>query len=85
MKKIERKILIRLKAEQKYQEHRAAEYGNAGEIAKGLKKAREIVIRAYKEEEDERRKRKISKEGQLSGSTGDSHAVGQSEAARPGG
>ena len=83
MKKIERKILIRLKEEQKYQEYRAAEYGAAKYIAKGLGLARKIVAKAFEEKEDERRKRKIQKKRQLSCGSGDSHAGRQSEAARP--
>lgn len=73
MKKIERKILIRLKEEQKYQEYRAAEYGAAKYIAKGLGLARKIVAKAFEEEEHERRTRKIQKERQLFDRPGDGH------------
>lgn len=77
MKKIERKILIRLREEQKYQEYRAAEYGAAKYIAKGLGLARKIVAKAFEEEEDERRKRKVQKKRQHTGGPGDGHECGQ--------
>lgn len=65
MKKVERKILIRLREEQKYQEYRVAEYGAAKYIAKGLGLARKIVAKAFEEEAYERRKRKVQKKKQL--------------------
>lgn len=77
MKRVERKILIRLREEQKYQEYRAAEYVAAKHIAKGLGLARKIVAKAFEEEEHERRERKVSKKRKLADRPGDGHEAGQ--------